>query len=740
MRVDSSIQELVASLTGESEVVTRKDLAPAWSPVAYSGVRRLAAEAESVCALVYDLDHVFPAQLEGLSGALEREGWLYAIHETHTVGRYRLCVPLARDLEPSEFPEVWEAAAQTLGIWEAIDQACSDLARLFYAPSRPDPASPRFAYSDGQTLYNPAESRRLAASKPNVRYVAAQRRNPSELLGAPKPTEPTGAESPGEDESEKFFDLQGLREEISERRDDKREPLTQLLDGTLRVPPGQRENVLHPLLSALGWCRHAPPQWVVEDMLRKVLSLRDGANEQIEAWVTKALSSYERGHERKAKRDAEVAVVEKFFRDEDWKMSLKQKTDKTGAVIGLKPMEANIMAVLRNDEAWRGQVRWNMLKQRIEVLGGALGALHENARDSLDIPATEWFQTSAYNCETSRDMVGACLQHHALENPFDPVNEYLKKLPPWDGEKRLSTLLLKYANAEGAPDWVRLVTRKFFISAIARAMEPGCQVDSVLVLQGAQGGGKTSLVRVMGAGFHVETSLDLHNKDAVMTSAGNWLVELGELASLRKSDVESVRNFITRKEDQIRLPYGRSVKTMPRRCVFIGTTNSRQPLTDPEGNRRYWVVSVGKVDTDALEQVRDQIWAEAMHAYRAGEKWWLTQSESKRAEQEARVYEAEDITASELLHWLEETKQWPRFLTASTVAAKVLHRMVGSLTPQEASAINRTMASLGWKRERRRVAGKPTYCFVVPSREEMQKMWEHERLDDANFVDKVTEV
>ena len=160
----------MTSLTGESEVVTRKDLAPAWSPVAYSGGRRLAADAESVCALVYDLDHVTPSQLEGLSGALEREGWLYAIHETYTPGRYRLCVPLARDLEPSEYPAVWEAAAQTLGIWEAIDQACSDLARLFYAPSRPDAGSPRFAHSDGQTLCNPAKSRRLGASKPNVRY------------------------------------------------------------------------------------------------------------------------------------------------------------------------------------------------------------------------------------------------------------------------------------------------------------------------------------------------------------------------------------------------------------------------------------------------------------------------------------------------------------------------------------------------------------------------------------------
>ena len=307
--------------------------------------------------------------------------------------------------------------------------------------------------------------------------------------------------------------------------------------------------------------------------------------------------------------------------------------------------------------------------------------------------------------------------HTAMTNTYDPVRKYLDSLPDWDGKPRCEGLLLDYANAEGNPDWIRLITRKFCIAAIARVMEPGCQVDNTLVLQGAQGGGKTSFVRVMGAGFHVETSLDFHNKDAVLTASQNWLVELGELASLSKSNIESIRNFLTRKEDQIRLPYGRTVQTMPRRCIFIGTTNSRQPLTDPEGSRRFWVVSVGRVDTVGLAKIRDQAWSEALHLYKTGAQWWLTQDESVTAANEASVYEVEDIIKTEILFWLDSTKNRPAMLTASEVATKILQRPLGTVSSQEVVAINRSMRNLGWEQCRKRVGGVQVRAFKVPTKE-----------------------
>lgn len=712
-RFETTVSELLTSLTDHCDAPA-KHLAPAWSPIAYSGQARRAADAESVCALVYDFDDPSKLDLPALGERLAALGWVYAVHETYTAGRARLVLPLARDLDPREYAEVYRSTAVELGAWDACDQTCADLARLFYAPSRP-PGAPRLAETGGSALLDPP------------------RANPPKLRAVPQPPPAGKVENSPSLSSEKFFDLSALRAEIVDYSGSHKRGLQELLDGTLRIPPGTRESILHPLISAFGSLRNAPPDGVAKSIIERVLAAREGADQHLDEWVTKAMYSYARSQEFAAQREEANAVVEKFFRDETWRSSLKQIVDRNGAVKGLKPIESNILKVLRNDDAWRGGLRWNMLKQRVEVTGGALKDLPENARESYAMPAAEWFQDSAYNCEVSRDVVGACMEHVALENPYDPVREHLKRLPKWDGEVRLPRLLTRYASAQGDPEWVALVTRKFFIAAIARAMEPGCQVDNVLVLQGAQGGGKTSLVRVMGGGFHVETSLDLANKDAVMTAAGNWLVELGELASLKKAEVEHVRNFITRREDQIRLPYGRSVKAMPRRCVFIGTTNSRQPLTDPEGNRRYWVVSVGDVDTEALTRDRDQLWAEALHYYRQGEQWHLTREQSIRAAKEAKVYEMEDVSKQEILQWMFNAKEWPQHINALTVLQKVMQRPVGTIQPHEAAGINRVLGTFGWRKVRLRINRVLTYAFEVPPKEEVERA-----LDAAYGMDNVT--
>jgi predicted P-loop ATPase len=736
IRQETTVKDLVQGMC-EHESSPAKHLASAWSPITYLGAARKGSEASGVCALVYDLDHCDPLntaspaptqeQLESLSSALEARGWIYAIHETWTRGRYRLVLPTSRELTPREYPAVYAATLAALGS-PPVDRAAGDLARLFYAPSVPD-GETRFSCKGGTKLLDPSEFAELRdrTAKPAKLLDSAKS---MKSLGASQPQAPGKTENAPENHSPKIFDLQKLRAEIEARNDDKRGDLLALIDGTLRVPPGGRETLLHPLLGALAWCRNAPPEGVAEAMFERILSARENAEEYLEGWVKKAMYSYTRAEDMKSTRDQEVALVEKFFRDETWRSELKQIVDPKGAVKGLTPCEHNLRLVLQRDAAFEGHIRWNLLKQKMEVLGGALKDVHENARDDLGVPLAAWFQSSEYNCMTSRELAGACLQHVALSNGYDPVKEWFGTLPAWDGEKRLATLLLKYANASGAEDWIRVITRKFFIAAVARALDPGCQVDNVLVLQGKQGGGKTSFVRVMGCGFHVETSLDLHNKDAVMTAAGNWLVELGELASLKKSDVESVRNFITRREDQIRLPYGKVIKTMPRRCIFIGTTNSRQPLTDPEGNRRFWVVSVGKVDTEGLEKVRLQLWAEALQAYRAGEPWWLTQAESVRAEREARVYEADDVTESEILAYLEKATKWPEYLTATEVATKILCRVSGHMTSQEMAAINRTMSNMGWEKTRRRNLGRTVTAYLVPSRKAMEA--QGERLDSEN--------
>jgi predicted P-loop ATPase len=734
--MDSTISELIASLL-VSEPCDSKAHAPAWSPIVYSAGRRLAAEAVSACALAYDLDTIETPDLEALSLRLETLGWIYVIHETYTAGRYRVVIPLASDCPAKAYAETYDAGARTLEIAPLIDTSASDLARLFYAPSRP-PGEARFSHTGGEKLcdFNDlAVTHRVKADLHIDKYGMAQRVKPAPAAEKRNPAESGVTKNGGADFLPKIFDSKFLRDELATSRSSHKADIERLLDGTLRVPPGTRETLLHPVLCALAYMRAAPPEGVVEELLRRIFAVRDGHETHMEEWVGKALYSYTRAAEKKEVHDEAAAVVEKFFHDEKWREKLKYVSDSKGGIKGMVAMEGNILAVLRNDENFRGHLRWNLLRQRVEITGGVLAKEHAENHGDLGVALASWFQTSEYQCQASREMVGSVMQYVAIENGYDPVRQYLRSLPTWDGTKRLSRLLLDYAQAEGAEDWIRVITRKFFIAAIARACDPGCQVDSVLVLQGKQGGGKTSLVRVMGAGFHVETSLDLQNKDSVMTAANNWLVELGELASLRKSDVESVRNFITRKEDQIRLPYGRSVKTMPRRCVFIGTTNSKQPLTDPEGNRRFWVVSVGKVDTLGLERVRDQMWAEALYAYNAGEQWWLTQDEARRAAMEAKVYEAEDLTAQEILAWLDVQKQWPETLSARDVATKILHRMSNTITAQDMTAINRTMEQLGWESTRRRKLGIVSKCFIVPSRRAMEAAGQLDNVSDNVIVE-----
>jgi putative DNA primase/helicase len=172
------------------------------------------------------------------------------------------------------------------------------------------------------------------------------------------------------------------------------------------------------------------------------------------------------------------------------------------------------------------------------------------------------------------------------------------------------------------------VGARWMISAVARVFEPGCKADCVLILEGDQGKGKSSAIEVLAGSEHYsELDLDLRSKDSVQNILGKWLVELGELSALTRSEVNQVKAFMSRKVDRIRPSYERRARDLPRRCVFCGTTNAHEYLRDETGNRRFWPVLCTHIDLAALRLARDQIWAEAVHRYRAGEPWHLDDPE-----------------------------------------------------------------------------------------------------------------
>ncbi|ESX48816.1 virulence-associated E family protein [Mesorhizobium sp. C416B] len=204
----------------------------------------------------------------------------------------------------------------------------------------------------------------------------------------------------------------------------------------------------------------------------------------------------------------------------------------------------------------------------------------------------------------------------ALQNSFDPVREYLDVLVPKAGVNCLDTWLTDCLGAEDN-ELTRAFGRAVLIAAVRRVRRPGSKFDFVLVLEGPQGGGKSSALKILAGGeeyFSDEIVLGVSYKEQQELLQGKWIVELPELAGLKASDIRGLKQFVSKTHDRARPAFGRSVEEMPRRGVMIGTTNDAEYLRDMTGNRRFWPVVVGKIDLPKLREIRDQLWAEAAAA------------------------------------------------------------------------------------------------------------------------------
>jgi predicted P-loop ATPase len=229
-----------------------------------------------------------------------------------------------------------------------------------------------------------------------------------------------------------------------------------------------------------------------------------------------------------------------------------------------------------------------------------------------------WFGKS-WGFEPNDAILGSAVTCLALENGFDPLIEHLESLPEWDGVSRLDTWLADYFEAEGDADYLAQVFRKWILGFVLRAYEPGAKFDWMPIFEGPQGVGKSSFGRLLvGEKYFLDWLPDLANKDAALSLQGIWAVEIGELASFRKAEMEVTKAFVTRTVDKIRPPYGRRQIESPRRCLFFGTTNHETYLRDETGNRRFKPVRVGNLNFKQLRKDRDQLFAEAIAIYKYG--------------------------------------------------------------------------------------------------------------------------
>lgn len=363
---------------------------------------------------------------------------------------------------------------------------------------------------------------------------------------------------------------------------------------------------------------------------------------------------------------------------------LKMKIKADGTIGGPESTLRNAECVLRLDPTWQGRLRFNQLSHVVHIDGAKV-------EDIDEINATIWLDDT-YGLQMSTALTHDAMQAVARQDAYHPVRDYLDSLE-WDTDSRIEYWLTEFC---GSPDKtiVRAYARRWMISAVARAFEPGCKVDTTLILQGEQGAKKSWALQTLCGEWFSDTVLDLRNKDAMQALQGVWIYEFAELDSVARQDTTMVKAFLSSKEDRFRLPYARNVIPWKRQCVIVGTSNETGFLKDPTGSRRFWPVQTGDIDLDGLARARDQLWAEAVHLYRKGEQWWLTKDEDGRRKKSAHLFTEEDAWRDAVLAWLVKSQRVE--VTVVEVWRDALGKRQGDMKQTSQKRLARILRDDGW--------------------------------------------
>ena len=357
----------------------------------------------------------------------------------------------------------------------------------------------------------------------------------------------------------------------------------------------------------------------------------------------------------------------------------------------------NVQKVIVNDKRWHGVVQLNEMSGTITINGAPL-------RDEDEIRAALWMDT-IYDLRAKPTQVADVLRVVAEAHAFHPVRDYLGKLR-WDGQPRASGLLATYLGADDT-ELHQAMSRCFLISCVARAMAPGCKVDTSLVLKGPQGSLKSTFFRTLCAEpeWFKDTPVDLRNKDAMLSLQGVWIYEFAELDSIRPREATTTKAFLSSQVDHFRPPYGRHFEQRDRQCVIVGTTNEDQFLT--EVGRRFWPVAIGAIDIKAVEADRDQLWAEAVAAFKAKESWWLSDAMGLDLVEASDRFTQTDAWAHPISVWL--SGAGPRdkcnpglgAFSSQEVMAHVLELQSSQQGRASQMRVGAILAAMGCTRERR---------------------------------------
>lgn len=332
----------------------------------------------------------------------------------------------------------------------------------------------------------------------------------------------------------------------------------------------------------------------------------------------------------------------------DWMAGLDY--DKKGAIKGTA---RNIICIMENDPALAGHL-WHDLFSGFDLVKGGLpwdsGAVQWGNRDDANLRIYLEERYGISGKDKIKDAKDAVLTKHRIH----PIRDYLSSLV-WDGTPRLERLIIDYAGAEDTP-LNRAMTRKHFTAAVARVMNPGCKYDYCLIVAGPEGMGKSTLFNIMGGDWFNDSLTTTEGKSGMEQLRCGWIIELAELSSIKRSDVEQVKNYISRRDDIYRPAYGSVTEKHPRQCVFCGSTNEEYFLKGDTGNRRFWVIAVSPDlrkynDFNAsLTRDRDQLWAEAVTYWKQGEKLYLPpELEAEARQRQSRYNDDNDDPLRDML-------------------------------------------------------------------------------------------
>lgn len=331
------------------------------------------------------------------------------------------------------------------------------------------------------------------------------------------------------------------------------------------------------------------------------------------------------------KERMEQATID--FTEDNWQTALE--LDKQGKI---KDTLDNIVLIIRNDSELES-IAFNKHRDGIDARDGLPWEQMKGGWNDSDNAALKVYLSNKYGIYSPTKTKDAILAV-AAERSYHPIKEYLDHLSEWDGIDRVETLLIDYFNATDN-SYTRAVTRKMMVAAVARIVHPGTKFDSVLILNGPQGIGKsTFFAKLAGDWFSDSLTLtDMKDKAGPEKLQGYWILELGELAGMRKTDVEVVKSFISRSDDKYRASYGVNVESHPRQCIIVGSTNAESGfLRDITGNRRFWPVRISGDGKRKAWQMSvydvEQIWAETLVLYGKGEKLYLEGSDVELATNE----------------------------------------------------------------------------------------------------------